>query len=82
MVDPWTVSGGADGTIDYNKLLEQVIKVMDMMIYLSLHLAPVHTVSWEPFPSLGIFASQSSVCLCLAKLQFGCSKLTAELVER
>lgn len=24
VVDPWTVSSGADGTIDYNKLLEQV----------------------------------------------------------
>lgn len=23
-VDPWNVSGGADGKIDYNKLVEQV----------------------------------------------------------
>ncbi len=23
-IDPWTVTGGADGKIDYNKLLEQV----------------------------------------------------------
>lgn len=24
VIDPWSVSGGADGRIDYNKLLEQV----------------------------------------------------------
>mgnify|MGYP006285962803 CR=1 FL=1 len=24
VIDPWSVSGGADGKIDYNKLLEQV----------------------------------------------------------
>ena len=69
-IDPWTVSGGADGKIDYNKLLEQV---RHACAWLCRHACiPAATIAAHRLPRL------RHSCV----LQFGCSKLTEELIAR
>eukprot|EP00967_Tisochrysis_lutea_P130710 scaffold226480_cov15-Tisochrysis_lutea.AAC.1 len=80
-VDPWNVQGGEDGRIDYNKLVEQV----------SSHLAHAQSASTvnacallggmrargtrtQGFPGTDAHRSQTF------RVQFGCSKLTEDLV--
>eukprot|EP00983_Pelagomonas_calceolata_P125647 1161225-Pelagomonas_calceolata.AAC.26 len=82
-VDPWNVQGGEDGRIDYNKLVEQV----------SSHLAHAQSASTvnacallggmrargtrtQGFPGTDAHRSQTF------RVQFGCSKLTEDLVAR
>lgn len=44
VVDPWSVSGGADGRIDYNKLLEQVGDCHLLRMRALAHLTPLSPV--------------------------------------